>query len=271
MSRVIGIIAIKGGVGKTSCTANLGASLANDFDKKVLLVDANFSAPNLGLHFGLSNPEATIHHVLTNKVDVGDAIYEHSKNLHIIPGGFLEAKVNPYKLKEKLRNIKDLYDLVLIDSSPNMDYEILATMIAADELLVVTSPDFPTLSCTLQAVKAAKERNTPITGMILNMVRNKKYELTLDEIEDAAKTPILSKIPMDEKIPESIAYTTPATLYAPSRDAAVEYKKLAAALVQEDYKDPRFLTKIKSMFKKQPSRDEINRSLLKESKLKSAK
>ena len=47
MGKVLGVISIKGGVGKTTLVSNLGASLANDFKKKVLLIDANFNAPNL--------------------------------------------------------------------------------------------------------------------------------------------------------------------------------------------------------------------------------
>jgi len=50
MGKTIGIISIKGGVGKTTTVSALGAALANEFDKKVLLIDANFSAPNLALH-----------------------------------------------------------------------------------------------------------------------------------------------------------------------------------------------------------------------------
>ena len=132
MSKVIGIIAIKGGVGKTSCSANLGAALAYEFNKRVLLVDANFSAPNLALHFGLADPEATLHDTLSNKANIGDAIYEYDKNLHIIPGSMLNEKINPFKLREKLHKLKDLYDVIIIDSSPNLNNEILATMLASD-------------------------------------------------------------------------------------------------------------------------------------------
>ena len=53
MTKVIGIIAIKGGVGKTTIAASLASNLVNEYHKKVLLVDANFSAPNLGLHMDI--------------------------------------------------------------------------------------------------------------------------------------------------------------------------------------------------------------------------
>ncbi|MEK6860779.1 MAG: AAA family ATPase [Nanoarchaeota archaeon] len=267
MSKVIGIIAIKGGVGKTSCSANLGAALAYEFNKRVLLVDANFSAPNLALHFGLADPEATLHDTLSNKAKIGDAIYEYDKNLHIIPGSMLNEKINPFKLREKLHKLKDLYDVIIIDSSPNLNNEILATMLASDELFVVTSPDFPTLSCTMHAVKVAKQRKTPISGLILNRTRNKGFELTLEDIEKNTGVPIVAVLKDDIKVLESVANTKPVVVHSPLSDVSIEYKKLAAAIVNEDYDDPRFFNKLIGLFNKKVQKSEINRNLLREGKL----
>src|SRR3989338_2648336 len=95
--KVIGIISLKGGVGKTSSVANLGAALAG-FGKKVLVVDANFS----GLHLGLPNPESTLHDVLLNRASINEAIYEHGAGFHLIPGAYISRKVNHFGLKEKI-------------------------------------------------------------------------------------------------------------------------------------------------------------------------
>ncbi|MBR9692097.1 AAA family ATPase [Candidatus Woesearchaeota archaeon] len=260
MGQTIGIIAIKGGVGKTTTTLNLGAVLANEFDKKVLLVDANFSAPNLGLHLGLVEPESTLHDVLLKRADFKDVIYEYDKNLHIVPGSLISRKVNPHLLKEKLAGIKDRYDIVLIDSSPALNEEILSTMIAADQLLVVTSPDYPTLSTTLRAVKLAKQKNTPITGLILNKVRNKKFELTLEDIEEASDTPILAILPDDIKMLEALSQTKHIAEHAPKRNIVYEYRNLAACLIgKKDHKDNRFKRRLKRFFKKNIPKEEVNR------------
>lgn len=262
MGKVIGIIAIKGGVGKTTTVANLGAILSKEFNKSILLVDANFSAPNLGLHFGITKPEKTLHDVLLKRANIDDAIIEYSDNFHIIPSAFLSRKVNPFKLKQTIDKIKDNYDIILLDSSPTLNEEILSAMIASDELFVVTSPDYPTLSSTLRAVRLAKQKKTPITGLILNKVRNKKFELTIEDIENAAETPVLAVLPDDIKILHSLSLTTPAAFNFEKSNAVIEYRKLAAALIGEKYEDKRFHQKIKRFFSRTLPKEEVNRELL---------
>jgi len=262
MGKVVGIISIKGGVGKTTTVANLGATLAKDFNKSILLVDANFSAPNLGLHFGITKPEKTLHDALLKKANIEDTIIEHSENFHIIPSAFLSRKVNPFKLKQYIDKIKDNYDMVILDSSPTLNEEILSAMIASDELFVVTSPDYPTLSTTLRAVRLAKQKKTPIKGLILNKVRNKKFELTIDDIEQAAETPVVAVLPDDIKVLHSLALTSPAALNFENSNAVIEYRKLAAALVGEKYEDKRFHKKIKRFFSRSLPQEEVNREVL---------
>ena len=259
--KIIGVISLKGGVGKTSCVANLGAVLASEFGKKVLVVDANFAAPNLALHLGLHDPKVTIHDVLLNKANVDEAIYEHEAGFHLIPGAYISKKVNPFRLKQKINHLRNYYDVILIDSSPNLNEELLSTMIASDNLLVVTSPDYPTLSTTLRAVRLAKQKKTPINGLILNRVRNKKFELSIKDIEEAAQVPVLSVLPEDISVQEAIANTTPVTLHKPKTNTSIEYKKLSACLIGEKYEDPRLWSRLKSIFKKGVPRDNINRLL----------
>ena len=263
IAKTIGIISIKGGVGKTTTAVNLGAILANDFNKKVLMVDANFSSPNLGLHLGIVDPEYTLHDVLNKNIPIEKAIQIH-ENFDVISGALIGRKVNAFELKNKLKSIKNKYDIILLDSSPTLNEEIIATMVASDQLIAVTSPDYPTLSCTMHAVRVAKRKKTPIIGLILNKVRNKKFELTLEEIEESIESPVLAVLPDDLKILESVAYTTPASEHSPLGKAVVEYKKLAAALIGEEYKDPRFTQKIKNFLFKDLTKEAVNREILKQ-------
>ena len=259
--KTIGVISIKGGVGKTTTVTNLGASLANDFQKKVLLVDANFSAPNLGMHLGMLKSENTLHDVLSNNVDVPKAIYSHEYGFDVLPASVLHKEVNPFQLKRKVNYLKNKYDIILLDSSPTLNNELLAVMLASDELLVVTNPDYPTLLCTLHAIKVAKGKNAPIAGLVLNKVHDKDFELNIHEIEEAAKTPVLAVLPDDLNVHESIAKTKPVVLHAPNSEVAIEYKKLAGALIGEEYKDKRIFHKIKGLFSREKKKEDVNRLL----------
>jgi MinD-like ATPase involved in chromosome partitioning or flagellar assembly len=261
MAKTIGIISIKGGVGKTSITSALGASLANDFGKKVLVVDANFSAPNLGLHLGLVNPEVTLHHVLNDKIDVKEAVYESEYGFHVIPGALIYSnQINPFKLKSKLKQLKKYYDVILIDSSPTLNNEILASIIASDELYAVTSPDHVTLSTTLRVLRAAKEKRNPIKGLILNKVYGKNFEIGIQEVEDTSDCKVLAVLPHELAMIEALSKSMPSSLYK-NTAATREIKKLAGALIGEEYKEKGIFGKIRNLFSS-PSIQEKNRLAL---------
>jgi len=256
MCKVIGILSLKGGVGKTSSVVALGAAISQ-FGKKVLLVDANFSAPNLGLHLNIVDPKITLHHVLNRSANISHAVYECG-DLDVIPSSIFERiKINPFKLRDKLDVLKKNYDVILIDSSPALNEETLAAMLASDQLFVVTTPDVPTLSTTLKAVKLARQRKTPIDGLILNKVHNKNFELSLKEIEDTSEVPVLAVIPHDINILKALSKFTPATIHKSNSKASKEYKKLAGIIVGERYRP----FNLKNFFRIPPQRQEINREV----------
>ena len=263
MGKVLGIIAIKGGVGKTTTVTNLGSAIA-ELGKNVLVVDGNFSAPNLGLHVGIVNPKKHIHGVLSNGHSLDEAVQDSEHGFDILPASLLSRrKVNPKEFQSMIRYIKRKYDVVLIDSSPSLNEEMLSTILSSDELLVVTTPDMPTLSMTMRAVKIAKQKKTPITGLILNKVRNKKFELDIDDIEDATNTPVLAILPDDVKVLESLAHAKPVVSHASRRKVAISYKKLAASLIGEVHiPKENIFDRIKRLFSKDVERDEVNRMML---------
>ncbi|MDP4012354.1 MAG: AAA family ATPase [Candidatus Nanoarchaeia archaeon] len=268
MGRSIGIISIKGGVGKTTTTLNLGATLSHKFGKEVLIVDSNFTAPNLALHLGIVKPEATLHDVLRGDADVTKAILKYEEGLYILPSSLMHKRVNPLRLKRVIDTIKKSFDFILLDSSPNLNEEMLATMIAADELFVVTTPDYPTLSTTMRAIKLAKDKGTPINGLILNKVRGKNFELSIEDIEDAAEVPVLAVLPDDVGFLHSLSELRPHTLMNLNADSTVEFNHLAASLVNEEYQDTRFKTKVKRLFGStdKTTKQGFNRTVFKDSR-----
>ncbi|MCF7910302.1 AAA family ATPase [Candidatus Pacearchaeota archaeon] len=239
-SKVFGIIALKGGVGKTTVVANLGAALADEFKKKVLIVDANFSTPHLGLHVGLINPDHNLHPALRDEYSIYEAIYQHELGFHIIPGKLPPASPDSNILKEKIDALREIYDIILIDSSPSLNEEMAATMAASDELIVVSSPDYPTLSSTLHAIKIAKERQTPIKGIVINKVHKKRFEISMKDIRESSEVDVLASLPNNLNVLAAVSKMTPVVNYAPRQDISHAFKKLAGSLVGESYKKPIF-------------------------------
>jgi len=265
MAKTIGIIAIKGGVGKTSVSASLASDLANRHKRKVLLVDANYSAPNLGLHMDIVEPVKTIHDVLSGNAQMKHAV--HSRfGVDVIPGSFTSTKgINHFKLKARINDVKDDYDFVIIDSSPSMNEEILSTMMAADNLFVVTTPDYPTLSCSLKAAKLAKDKGTPISGIIINKIRNPSYELELEEIEKAVGIPVVARIKDDPEHVKAIFTRIPASIHNKNSKFSREIAKLSDAIAGEETQQPFW----KRWFSFTFGKEEVNRQVLRESFYKS--
>ncbi len=234
MGKIIGVLSLKGGVGKTSVVCALGEALASR-GKRVLLIDANFSAPNLGLHLDIDH-EISIQDVLRNESNVHDSIYGLG-DFDIIPASvFYNYQINPMKLKDKIKYLKKKYDFIILDSSPSLNEETLAVMLASDELFVVSTPDIPTLGMTIKAVNHAKKRDVSIRGLILNKVYNKNFELSLKDIEETSEVPVFAVIPHDVSALKSVSQGKPLTRLKPSSNASKEYKRLAASLSGEKYK-----------------------------------
>ncbi len=261
MGRSIGVVSLKGGVGKTSVVAALGAAIAN-FDKKVLLVDGNLSAPNLGFHFKIIDPERSLHDVLNREYHAKDVVHS-VHNLDVIPASaFSRKNVSPLKLKDRLNYLKKKYDFIIYDSSPSLNEETLGVMLASDGLLVVTTPDHATLGTTIKAVKLAKQRGAQIDGLVLNKVHNKKFEVSLDDIENTLDVPVLAVVPHDVNVLKALSEFTPSTLHKPKSSASEEYRRLASTLVGQKDKP----LKLKRFFRwMNPKKQDINRAVFYES------
>jgi len=257
MGKTIGIVSLKGGVGKTSIVAALGGAFSK-LGKKVLLVDGSLSSPNLGLHLNIIDPEKTLHDVLNRTAGIKDAIYSYD-NFDILPSSiFSGSEVNSLKLKDHLKGIKKNYDVIVLDSSPSLDEETLAVMLASDEVLVVTTPDYPTMSTSLKAAKLAKQRGTPISGMVVNKVHGKNFELSLDDIESTLEIPVLAVIPHDLNVLRALSNMEPSTTYKPGSKGSEELMKLAASLIGEKYRKNVFKSFFNNLF---PTRQDINREI----------
>jgi septum site-determining protein MinD len=260
MPKTIGIISIKGGVGKTTISAALAADLVNHCGKKVLLVDANYSAPNLGEHMNVS-AEKTIHDVLAGRIHIKSAI-QNSFGVDVIPGGyFANERLNFLKLKDRIGKIKNNYDFVIIDSSPSLNEEMLSTILASDNLFVVTTPDYPTLICSLRAAKLAKHRGREISGIIINKISQPRFEYDMKEIEEIVGIPVVARLPQDKTGTRALFTRIPMPIYSARSGFAKEINRLNAALVGNKAK----VSWLRKLFSSAFRKEEVNREILKES------
>jgi MinD-like ATPase involved in chromosome partitioning or flagellar assembly len=208
------------------------------------------------MHLNVFPPKVSLQDVLLRTAHAHEAI-ENLENFDIISSEmFNDFELEVLSLKKRIKSLKDKYDIILIDSSPKLDGETLAVMLASDEILVVTTPDVPTLGTTIKAIKHAKKRGTNIGGLVLNKIYNKKFEIPLEEIEDTLDVPVLATVPHDVGFLKALSKFKPMTQHRPNSEASEEFMKLAAALSGEKYKP----VKVRNFFKwLNPKKHEINR------------
>ena len=259
MTNILAFVSIKGGVGKTTLALETASSLVNDYGKKVLLVDANFSAPNIGLYLDLTN-ETTLHDALNGTL-LHNAIYE-AHGIDVIPASlYYHDKIDPFKLKRILNKFKPRYDFIILDSSPNYE-ELKPVIAAADKVFIVTSPDKVTLTTSLKAAKLAREQETPIEGIIINKIRSPKHECNLNEIETLSEIPVLAKIRDHKKIAEALHRKTPLTVLDETNIISREIQRFASAICGSPEKQG-FFQKLLP-FKDILQKEKINRQFLRE-------
>ncbi len=230
MAEVIAFVSVKGGVGKTTMALETASALANNYKKRVLLIDANFSAPNVGLYFDLTS-DFTLHDVLLD-TPLHNSIYEVF-GIDVVPASmYFHDDVDVFKLKKVLEKFKSRYDFIVIDSSPNYD-ELKPVVNAADKIFIVTSPDYVTLQTSLKAAVLAKSENTPVEGVIVNKIRSPKHEYNLAAIEKMYEMPVLAKVRDSKKVLVSMHYKKPVGIYAPNGHVAKEINRFASCLCGE--------------------------------------
>ena len=238
---VIGVISIKGGVGKTTTVANLGVSMVRRFNRRTLVIDGNLSAPNLGFHLGFIDPRITIHDVLSDRVPISQAIHIHDSGLHIIPANVSGNGVNPLKLKHTIAPLAKQYDIILLDSSPSFSIEVQAVIEASDELLIISNLELPTISTTLRMIEIAEGLNVPIRGIVLNRVIGKTSKVKIAYLESVFENSIISVVPEDLMVRNAIANRMPVVLYSSKSPASREFEKLSSILLGEEYQAGLFM------------------------------
>ena len=240
MSRLITIASGKGGVGKTTTSINLRTAL-NYFGKDVIIVDANLTTPNIGLHLGAPIVPISLNHILNGKAKISDAIYEHESGTKIIPSSLSIndlKNLNHSKLKEVGRKLRKMADIVIYDCAAGLGEEALAAMDASDEIIIVTNPEVPAVTDALKTAKMIEQMGKNVKGVIVTRVRKSKTEMPISNISEMLELPILGVVPEDDKVQAALAIKEALIHAYPKSKAAKEYKKIAAKLIGNDsYKE----------------------------------
>lgn len=262
MNRVITIASGKGGVGKTSITANLGIALA-ELGYKVCLIDADIAMANLSLLLGMQSSPITLHDVLLGEATIEDAMYDGPKGVKFIPSGLsLEnyRRVDSERLESVITSLKNKFEFVLLDAPAGIEKNVLAALAAAEEIILVTMPESPSIADVLKTKMVAERLGSKPIGVIINSVYGEKGEIPAQDIMRILELPSFGSIPFDPEVRKSFMQekVSPVILRAPHAPASKAFRMIAAKIAgipyEEEKKEPgtigRLLNAVASIFKK---------------------
>lgn len=251
MGKIIAIANQKGGVGKTTTSINLAASLAH-FGKKVLLVDADPQAnASSGLGIDVKNMSKTIYECLIDNVAAKDAILETSiKNLYVMPShvDLVGAEIEMLNLenREKVMSnllvpMKEHYDFILIDCSPSLGLITVNALTAADSVIIPVQSEYFALegiSKLLNTIKIIKSKLNPtlyIEGFVLTMLdtRLRYANQVANEVKKHFGNMVFNTvIQRNVRLSEASSYGQPVLIYDKDSRGAENHLSLAKELIE---------------------------------------
>jgi len=238
MARIISIFSSKGGVGKTTITANLGAILASKFQKKVTIVDCNLTSSHLALYLGIYYSPITLNKVLRGDYQISEAIYIHSSGMQVIPASLSATELEGtdlLKLPNIISSLDPTNDFLILDSAPGLGREAIASLKSSREVLFVTTPIVSTVLDIVRSQEVLREIGIKPIGIVVNMMSGASYEMRKEEIEQLTGLRVIATIPYDKDVYRSTALKQPIFLLNPNNRASKELIKLAAYISGEEY------------------------------------
>ena len=253
MGKIIALANQKGGVGKTTTTINLAASLAT-FEKNVLVVDADPQAnASSGLGVDIKEIDCSLYECIIDHTDVRDAIYTTDiDGLDIIPshidlvGAEIEMLNLPNRekvLKSLLAPIKDDYDYILIDCSPSLGLITVNSLTASDSVIIPVQCEYFALegiSKLLNTIKIIKSKLNPrleIEGFLLTMydsrlrLANQIYDEVKRHFQELVFKTVIQR---NVKLSESPSHGLPVILYDADSTGSKNHLALAKEIINKN-------------------------------------
>ena len=255
MGKIIAIANQKGGVGKTTTTVNLAASLGV-LEKKVLLIDADPQAnATSGLGVDVDNVESGTYQLLEHTKKAKETIVTtNSPNVDLIPSHIdlvaieielVDKDNREYMMKEAINSIKDSYDYILIDCAPSLGLLTLNALTAADSVMIPIQCEYYALEGlgkllnTVKSVQKIHNADLDIEGMLLTMY-DSRLRLSNQVVEEVKKhfanMVFDTIIQRNVKLSEAPSYGESIIKYDASSKGAANYLNLANELLSK-YKE----------------------------------
>jgi len=253
MGKIIAIANQKGGVGKTTTTVNLAASLGV-LEKKVLLIDADPQAnASSGLGIDVDTVEFGTYQVLEHSVLAKNAIVKTSSpNVDIIPAHIdlvaieielVDKEKREYMLQKAIAEVKDGYDFILIDCAPSLGLITLNSLVAADSVIIPIQCEYfalEGLGKLLNTIKSIQKIHNPeldIEGLLLTMFdsRLRLSNQVVEEVRKHFSTMVFDTIiRRNTRLGEAPSYGESIIAYDATSKGAVNYLNLAHEFLKKN-------------------------------------
>ena len=233
----IAVVSGKGGTGKTSFVAGVGAALSLD-KKRVLCMDCDVGLRNLDLALGLTDRALMdFSDVAQGRCSLESAVVEHPR----LPGLFLLTApvrtrgrpVTETQMADLLAEVRKRYDFCLLDAPAGLGTGFLLATASADRAVVVTTTDPSSLRDAQHTVMELDRFGSGKLHLVVNRVRKKllrSMHATIDDAIDKAGLPLIGVVPEDDALLLSLTRGTPLLLASSQSPAAWAYRNIAARL-----------------------------------------